>query len=778
MRRVLALFSAVLLTLLGVLAAPQAASAAPLPATYTGSAGGDIVDFTLNPVGGPNLARTRSAVSQSTVNSAGTPAVTSRASNLNAAVAGLGLTVVNRTQTAPPDQGGAATDTIADAAVPGVLDLGILTTQVEAHYAGNDACVAGGLLADSRISTTGVTVGPAAAGNVAQTGDANTRGVVALIPEPAGSALHRAVSSTASGQISGTSFLGGAVAVQVAGTPTLQATATGDPGGANVTYTPGAVTVTANGTTTTVNAGATQTFTVPGGQVQITANQPTVTEAATGQSATGSLTVVTAQVTVGTAAVPVSTSTVDLLPLTAAATAPAGGIDCPPAAPVLTTPADGSTTTDTTPTFKGTAIPGSTVQISVDGNPIGTTTANGAGNFTFTPTTALPLGQRSAVAQATVNGAPSPDSNTNAFTIRADTTAPAAPTLTAPADGSTTKDTTPPFTGTAEPGSSVEVFVDGKSIGTDTADAAGNYRVTPKKALSDGPHQAYAVATDDAGNASGQSNTNAFTVLGAPTLTTPADGSTTTDTTPTFTGTAAPGSTVQISVDGNPIGTTAADGNGDFTFTPTTPLDPGRRTATATATAGGVTSDPSDGNTFTVDTTGPATPVITSPSDGTITEDPTPPIRGTADPSTTVAVIVDGQQVGTTTTDPNGNFSFTPTKPLDPGVHDITAIATDAAGNASDPADPVVILVTDAGGSGGGNGGGGNGGGGNGGGGNGGGGNGGGANGGPAAPVFDTAARLASTGGPGLWVGLLAALALVGGGATLLVSRRRRAGTH
>ncbi len=944
MRRPLALLFGFLLALLGVLVLPQSASAAPLPATYTGSAGGDIFGLDTD-LGAVNLAGVRVGISRSTVDTDADPEVTARASNLAGTIAGLGLTVVNRTQTAPPDNDAAQADTIAAATVPGVFDSGALTTRVEAHYTGDDACVAGGLLADSRISTTGVTVGGAGATNVARTGDARTQGVVELVPEPAGSPLHRAVRSTASGTTSGTSFLNGAVAVQVAGTPTLEATATGDPGGASVTYTPGNVTVTAGGNTTTVNVGATQTFTVPGGEVQITANPATQTEAANGRTATGSVTVVTAQVRVGTAANPVSNSTVDLLPLSATATAPAGGIDCPPPAPTLTTPADGSTTTDTTPTFTGTAEPNSEVEIFVDGDSIGTTTADADGNFTFTPTDPLPFGQRSAVARATVNDATSADSNTNDFTITppaptlttpadgsttedttptftgttepnseveifvdgdsigtttadadgnftftptdplpfgqrsavaratvndatsadsntndftitppaptlttpadgstttdttptftgttepgatvqirvdgnrigtttaddqgnfsftpkkplrvgdrsavaratvngatsddsntnnfeiVDNTAPDAPTLDTPADGSTTNDTTPPFTGTAEPGSSVEVFVDGTSIGTTTADDDGNYRVTPTTPLAEGPHQANAVATDDSGNDSQPSNTNNFTVdataPAAPTLATPPDGSTTTDSTPPFTGTAEPGSSVEVFVDGTSIGTTTAGDDGTYSLTPKRPLDDGPHRAYAVATDGaGNESARSNVNGFRVQA--PTTPVITSPVDGSITDDQTPPITGTADPGTTVTIVIDGEEAGTTTTDADGNFTFTPAEPLDPGVHDVTAFATDANGNDSDLADPVVFLVDDGGSNGGGP--------------NGGGPNGGGPNGGgPVAPVLDTIARLANTGGPGVWVGLLAALGLAGGATTLFVSRRRRSVTR
>jgi hypothetical protein len=82
-----------------------------------------------------------------------------------------------------------------------------------------------------------------------------------------------------------------------------------------------------------------------------------------------------------------------------------------------------------------------------------------------------------------------------------------------------------------------------------------------------------------------------------PVLSTPADGSTSTDTTPTFTGTAVPGAKVDILVDGNLIGTSTADPDGNFSFTPGMSLAPGKHQAAARARANGVTSGPSTSTT-------------------------------------------------------------------------------------------------------------------------------------------------------------------------------------
>ncbi len=369
-----------------------------------------------------------------------------------------------------------------------------------------------------------------------------------------------------------------------------------------------------------------------------------------------------------------------------------------PAAPVVLTPADGSVTSDATPTYTGTAEPGSTVTIIVDGTPVGTTTADAGGNWTFDQPTGLADGDHMVSATATdAAGNTSPSSNTNTFTV--DTTPPGAPVVTTPADGSVTNDPTPTYSGTAEPGSTVTVIIDGTPVGTTTADANGDWSFPQPADLPEGPHMVSATATDEAGNTSPSSTANTFTVdttaPEAPVVVTPADGSTISDNTPEYTGTAEPGSTVTVIVDGTPVGTTTADANGDWTFTPTEGLAAGSHTVMATATdeAGNISPD-SNTNTFIIDATVPEAPVVTGPADGTVTSDTTPTFTGTAEPGSTVTVIVDGTPVGTTTADAAGNWTFTPTDPLAEGPHGMTATATNAAGNVS-PASNTVNFTID-----------------------------------------------------------------------------------
>lgn len=107
---------------------------------------------------------------------------------------------------APPDHPTPATSQIVTAPAPGLLDVGVLATSVQARAESVVACAPeGGVLADSQVRSARSSLGTAAVGNVVTTGDASTRGIVALVPEPAGSLLNRAVRSTASGSIVGTS---------------------------------------------------------------------------------------------------------------------------------------------------------------------------------------------------------------------------------------------------------------------------------------------------------------------------------------------------------------------------------------------------------------------------------------------------------------------------------------------------------------------------------------------------------------------------------------------
>ncbi|PSL20883.1 Ig-like domain-containing protein, partial [Chitinophaga ginsengisoli] len=360
-----------------------------------------------------------------------------------------------------------------------------------------------------------------------------------------------------------------------------------------------------------------------------------------------------------------------------------------PAVPTITTAQ--TLTSDNTPTVTGTAEANSTVTIYVDGNVVGTTTANASGNYTFTVPTPISDGTHAFTATATdaVGNTSAPSTTLN---ITIDTQKPAVPTITTAQ--TLTSDNTPTVTGTAEANSTVTIYVDGNVVGTTTANASGNYTFTVPTPLSDGTHGFTATATDAVGNTSAPSTTLNITIdtqkPAVPTITTAQ--TLTSDNTPTVTGTAEANSTVTIYVDGNAAGITTANASGNYTFTVPTALADGTHAFTATATdAVGNVSAPSATLNVTIDTKKPIVPTITTAQ--TLTSDNTPTVTGTAEANSTVTIYVDGNAIGTTTTDASGKYTFTVPVSLSDGTHAFTATATDAVGNVSAPSATLNITI-------------------------------------------------------------------------------------
>ncbi|KMQ53227.1 glycoprotein, partial [Pseudomonas aeruginosa] len=330
-----------------------------------------------------------------------------------------------------------------------------------------------------------------------------------------------------------------------------------------------------------------------------------------------------------------------------------------PATPVVN-PSNGST-------LSGTAEPGATVTLT-DGNgdPIGQVTADGSGNWSFTPTTPLPNGT---VVNATATDA---SGNTSAgSSVTVDSVAPATPVVN-PSNGTT-------LSGTAEPGSSVTLTDgNGNPIGQVTADGSGNWSFTPSTPLADGT-VVNATATDPAGNTSGQGSTTVDGVAPATPTVNLSNGS-------SLSGTAEPGSTVILTDgNGNPIAEVTADGSGNWTYTPSTPIANGTVVNVVAQDAAG---NNSPGASVTVDSQAPAAPVL-NPSNGTT-------LSGTAEPGATVTLTDgNGNPIGQVTADGSGNWSFTPGTPLANGTV-VNATASDPTGNTSAPASTTVDSVAPA----------------------------------------------------------------------------------
>ncbi|MBA7773087.1 MULTISPECIES: BapA/Bap/LapF family large adhesin [Enterobacter] len=401
----------------------------------------------------------------------------------------------------------------------------------------------------------------------------------------------------------------------------------------------------------------------------------------------------------------------------------------PPQAPVIVSVVDdvlattgpveqSGLTNDRSPTLNGTGEPGSTITFSSDSDIIGMVVVPSSGQWSFTPPSPLLDGTHVLTAIA-ADAAGNQSGPSNTWTINVDGTAPTAPVILQVVDdvsgstgtignNETTNDASPTLSGTAEANATITLRMDGVDIGTTVADSGGAWIFTPSTPLSEGQHALTAVATDAAGNISGISNTWGITIdsvaPAAPLITQVVDdvpeglgtlspNGSTNDTTPTLNGTAEPGSTVTIRLDGADLVTIPVDGSGTWSYTPTVPLGEGPHTFTVVATdAAGNTSLPSNDFTFIVDTTAPVAATIATVTDdvggvqgplssGDTTDDTLPLLQGSA-PADTIITVYDGTTLlGTATLDGSGGWQFTPTTPLTDGTHSLTVHTTDAAGN-------------------------------------------------------------------------------------------------
>ena len=391
--------------------------------------------------------------------------------------------------------------------------------------------------------------------------------------------------------------------------------------------------------------------------------------------------------------------------------------------------ADGASTKDNTPTLSGEAEAGSTVVIYDNGVEIGTVTADENGSWSFTPETGLTDGEHAFTVNVT-DAAGNTSPSTAAGSIIIDTTPPGASDIvitdnTGPVSGTITEggvtdDTTPTISGKTEPGSSVVILDNGVAIGTVIADADGHWNFTPETALDDGEHALTLTITDPSGNTSNSLPAGVIVVdTSAPAAATSllitddvgtktgalTNGSVTDDSKPTISGKAEKGSTITLYDGETAMGTTTADAEGNWSFTPETALGDGEHSITVKVTDGaGNTSAASDTIVFTVDTVAQAASdmVITDNagnqkgplSDGAMTDDNQPVISGKAEAGSTVTIFNGDTVLGTTTADETGAWQFTPATPLNDGSYEISVIVTDSAGNNS-AASPTIAITVD-----------------------------------------------------------------------------------
>jgi len=374
---------------------------------------------------------------------------------------------------------------------------------------------------------------------------------------------------------------------------------------------------------------------------------------------------------------PISSATLDTIaPTTPTITSVADDV-----APVIGTVANGGSTNDTVLVLNGTAEANSTVTLFNGATQLGTATTNGSGNWTFTTATLTDGTTYSFTARSTDTAGNS--SNSSAYSVTVDTTAPTAGTLSLTSFSDTGSSSSDSITNDNsfdlslagnESGANIayEVSTDNGSTWTSTTAA--------QTSLADGGYQFRAVVTDTAGNSSNSNTSSVLIDTVAPTVLSLAlatdSGSSNSDSI-TNSGVVnvaglESGATWEYSTD-NGSNWTAGTGT-SFTLT-----GDGAKSAIARQTdVAGNTSANSTAFNFTLDTLAPTAPTINSYA---IVSDTTLRLTGTAEAGSTVTISSGTTALGTAVSNA-GSWSFDTSSLVD-GTFSVTTKATDVAGNTS-----------------------------------------------------------------------------------------------
>ena len=275
-----------------------------------------------------------------------------------------------------------------------------------------------------------------------------------------------------------------------------------------------------------------------------------------------------------------------------------------------------------------------------------------------------------------------------AYAVLIDTTAPAVTVALARDSGISSTDrltNTATLTGGGDPNAVVTLTEGSTVLGTATANGSGVWSFTPA-GLAQGAHTVVVTETDLAGNTGTASLSITYdTIAPVVTLALVTDsGSSATDNysnVDALSGTAEANSVVTIRDVATVLGTATANGSGHWLFTPTG-LAQGAHTLVASQTdaAGNIGLG---GLNITYDTVAPVlTMALASDTGSSATDKLTfnAALAGYAEHNRLVTFTDGGVGIGSTTTNGQGAWSFTPTG-LTQGAHTIVASQTDQAGN-------------------------------------------------------------------------------------------------
>jgi len=371
----------------------------------------------------------------------------------------------------------------------------------------------------------------------------------------------------------------------------------------------------------------------------------------------------------------------------------------------------GGITDDDTPTFSGRGVRNSLLEVRIDGKTMHTVEVNEAGRWSWTPSPALKPGSYDftfvsvddsgtefaseaislEIITQTIGSIVSADDNVGSET-------------TSLIDGSRTDDSQPTLRGTGTANGTVEIFYKNQLLGHAAINEKGEWHYTPQSPLSNGSHEFYAVVTGPDGTRLDAGpifnlTIDAEVVYFAPViegavdnvrgLTLLPDGGTTDDATPSFVGTGLADSTLAVYINDKYYGDAKVDQWGAWSYTPSPALKKGEHTFSFVTVDD--QGDEYRSETFTLHID-PAIPLAILSADddvgavtdpllsGSTTDDTQPTLRGTGMPGSIIEIFGTGDVFGKETVGPDGNWSWTPDKPLSAGDYQFIGKTSNSSG--------------------------------------------------------------------------------------------------
>jgi len=389
----------------------------------------------------------------------------------------------------------------------------------------------------------------------------------------------------------------------------------------------------------------------------------------------------------------------------------------------------GDFTDDSTPTFTGHGVTGSTIEVHHNGKSIGEIVVRDWGTWTYTPSPALKPGEHN-FSFVTV-GENGEKYASEAFSLkvishvdgRIDFAEDNVGDLTDPLiSGSRTDDTTPTLNGVGTPNGIVTIYSNWNPIGSVQINADGEWSFTPSTALKAGSYSFNAVVTSPDGT---QLNASPDFKLDVEVPAPPIDyyapsvsgvednvgrdsyisrGGITDDDTPTFSGRGVRNSLLEVRIDGKTMHTVEVNEAGRWSWTPSPALKPGSYDFTFVSVDDSGTEFASEAISLEIitqtigsivsadDNVGSET---TSLIDGSRTDDSQPTLRGTGTANGTVEIFYKNQLLGHAAINEKGEWHYTPQSPLSNGSHEFYAVVTGPDGTRLD-AGPIFNLTIDA----------------------------------------------------------------------------------